>query len=57
MIGTGIQEQLKDCTGIRNKIKGFGQGFRNNKKDSLGIRNKNNGFKTGGLGYKEHYQI
>ena len=32
MIRTGIQEQLKDCSGIRNKIKGFGQGFRNNKK-------------------------
>ena len=33
MIRTGIQEQLNvDCSGIRNKIKGFGQGFRNNKK-------------------------
>ena len=29
---TGIQEQLKDCSGIRNKNKGLGQGFRNNKK-------------------------
>ena len=32
MIRTGIYEQSKDCLGIRNKIKGFGQGFRNNKK-------------------------
>ena len=32
MIKTENQEQLKDCSGIRNKIKGFGQGFWNNKK-------------------------